>query len=90
MNATEIPAGAVTTADLYRELVGMRQDITKALERLAVVDARNINADGVHVDHENRLRSLERFKWTLLGLAAAVSTTVSVSGTLLGLALTHH
>jgi hypothetical protein len=43
---TEIPAGAVTTADLYRELVGMRQDITKALERPTPRTATTRSASG--------------------------------------------
>lgn len=87
---SDIPAGAVTTADLYRELVGMRQDVVRALERLAAVDARNVKADTTHADHEARLRSLERFRFTLLGAAAGCSALASTLGTVIGVALTHH
>ena len=68
-----IPAGAVTTADLYRELIGMRVDVARALTKLdaaALVDS----------DHEQRLRALERFRFTLLGAAVAASAVFSALG----------
>jgi hypothetical protein len=73
-----IPAGAVTTADLYREMIGMRTDITRAL---TVLDA----AHQIHQDHESRIRILERFRFTLLGAAIAVSAATSALGTWVGL-----
>lgn len=68
----------VTMADLWRELTGMRTDVNKALERLAVLDVRNATADTVHVDHEARLRMLERFKYTLLGAATLAGSAAGV------------
>lgn len=55
---TEMAPGTVTIADLFRVLTDMRSDIGKALEKLAVIDSRNQNADSVHADHESRLRAL--------------------------------
>jgi len=34
----------------------MRTDITRTLTRIEVIDSRNVNADQLHADHENRLR----------------------------------
>jgi hypothetical protein len=70
MSADMIPPGAVTTADLYRELVTIRTDVVRAMTRLE-------NADEIHRDHEGRLRSLEQFKWKLLGAVLAGSAAVS-------------
>lgn len=76
-----IPAGAVTTADLYRELIGMRSDLVRTMTRLEM-------ADRIHDDHEQRLRLLEQFKWKLLGAvvvaSAAISVGVSYVGNLVG------
>jgi hypothetical protein len=87
---SEMVPGVVTVADLYRELVGMRADVSKALERIAVIDSRNIDADRLHADQEARLRTLERFRFTLLGATVGVSAIVSAAGTWIGVALTHH
>ena len=78
-----IPSGAVTTADLYRELIGMRVDVTRAITNL---DA----ADRVDQDHEGRLRQLERFRFTLLGAAIAASAIFSGIGTWIASGLAHH
>ena len=68
-----IPAGAVTTADLYRELIGMRVDVARALTKL---DA----AAAIDSDHEQRLRALERFRFTLLGASVVASAVFSALG----------
>lgn len=66
---TELQVGQVTVADLYRELVGMRADLSKVLTHQEAVDTRNQNADRIHADHEARLRMLEKFRYTLAGLS---------------------
>lgn len=81
--AEMIPPGAVTTADLYRELLGIRTDVVRAMVRLE-------SADEVHKDHEMRLRALEQFKWKLLGAVLAGSAAVSAATTWVGLALSQH
>lgn len=80
----ELPAGTVTIADLYRELVGMRTDIGKALIKIEVLDIRNTDADRLHADHEARLRALERFRYTLAGVAFVGGTAAGWVGYLLG------
>jgi len=77
-----IPTGAVTTADLYREMIGMRTDVTKALTRIEI-------ADKERTDHETRIRTLERFRFTLLGAACAVSAGTSILATWIGLNVHH-
>lgn len=77
---TELQAGAVTIADLYRELVGMRQDVGKALVRIEVIDSRNKDADQLHSDHEARLRTLEAFRWKMIGVCVAMSALSGALG----------
>jgi hypothetical protein len=72
--ADQLPAGQVTIADLYRELTGMRTDVAKALERLAVHDSQAVTAATGLTDHETRIRRLEQFKYLLLGGAALAGT----------------
>lgn len=87
---TEIPAGAVTVADLYRELTGLRGDLALALTEIRVMEAHRQSAVDTDRDHETRLRTLERFKWQLMGAAVAVSAAVSGLATWIGLAVTRH
>ena len=68
-----IPAGAVTTADLYRELIGMRVDVTRVITKLDT-------AERIDQDHEARIRQLERFRFTLLGATVAASAVFSALG----------
>lgn len=83
---TELAPGAVTTADLYRELVGMRADIVKALTRVEVIDAQNADAHAALADHETRIRLLEAFRWKLTGVVLFVSTS---AGVVSGIAAAH-
>ena len=81
---SDIPAGMVTMGDIYREITAMRADVTRALTRIEVIDSRNIDADRIHADHEGRLRALERFRYTLLGVCIVVSGASSFVGYLIG------
>lgn len=81
---SELAPGTVTMGDLYRELVGMRQDITRALTRIEVIDSRNGDADRTTADHEARLRQLERFRYTLAGLSLIGGVGAGWIGYLLG------
>lgn len=75
---SEIPPGQVTVADLYRELTGIRQDLTSVLTGSRLAEERhNVNV-AAHEDYERRLRVLERGWAKLLGAAAAVSVAVSL------------
>lgn len=81
---SELQPGNVTIADLYREMVGMRSDVVKALTRIEVLDVRNGEADRLHADHEARLRTLERFRYTLAGLAMIGGVAAGWVGYVLG------
>lgn len=87
---TELAPGAVTIADLYRELVLMRTEVGKALTHIEVINSRNTDADKLHSDHETRIRTLERFRFTLAGLALAGGTAMGLLGAIIERALTHH
>ena len=73
---TELAPGAITTADLYRELTSMTV-------KLAVIEAQTTAAQHVDTEHENRLRALERFKWALFGGAATVGAGAGVIAALI-------
>lgn len=81
---TDLVPGTVTIADLYRELVGMRSDLTRVLTHQEAIDVRNVSADRIHADVEARLRTLERFRYTLAGLAVLGGAGSGFLGYLLG------
>ena len=90
MTSPGLPAGTVTVADLYREMVGMRADVVKALTRIEVLDARNTDADHLHADHEARLRLLETFKWKMIGGMLAIGAVSGGLGAWAGVLLGRH
>ena len=73
---TELAPGAITTADLYRELTSMTV-------KLAVIESQTTRAEHIDTDHESRLRALERFKWALFGGASVVGASAGVIAALL-------
>jgi hypothetical protein len=81
---TDLVAGAVTVADLYRELVGMRSDLSRVLAHQEATDLINRGAEQIHADHESRLRALERFRFTLGGLAVVGGSAAGYVGYVLG------
>lgn len=87
---TELQPGQVTVADLYREMVGMRHDVTAALTRIEVIDTGRVAADKTTADHETRIRLLENARAKLIGAAAAVGGIVGTIGGLIVWALSRH
>lgn len=85
----QLPAGQVTIADLYRELVGMRTDMAKALTKIEVIDARNTAADKTDGDHELRIRALEAFRWKFAGIYAAIGLACGLLSGYLAWVLEH-
>lgn len=90
---SEIPSAQVTIGDLYRELVGMRGDLTRSLSKLEVIESRNSDADRLHADHEARIRAvegalpsslegrimaLEKFRWQLVGALVVINVLAVV------------
>lgn len=71
-----MPAGTITAADIYRELVGLQV-------RLAVIENQNTTSERVHNDHEIRLRSVERFRWILFGASSAIGSLAGIIAALL-------
>lgn len=87
---TDLPAGIVTVADLYRELVGMRGDIGAAMVKIEVINTRDQDAARVDADHEARLRTLERFRYTLLGASTLVGLAAGALSALAAALITGH
>jgi hypothetical protein len=81
---TDLVAGSVTIGDLYRELVGMRSDLSRVLAKQEAIDLINHSAEQIHADHETRIRMLERFRYTLAGLAILGGVGSGFLGYLLG------
>jgi len=75
---SDIQPGQVTVADLYKEVVQVRQDIGTVAIGVRLAEERHLTNVSVHDDHERRLRSIERAWWKITGAAAVVSVLVSL------------
>lgn len=73
----------ITAQDIYAELMGLRVDARQIDRRLAVMEYRNQQDDTKAVDHESRLRTLEKFRWVLLGAVIATSALSGIVTTLI-------
>lgn len=69
------------------DLSAMRDNVIKTLTRLEVIEAGNQAANLLHADHETRLRLLERFRYTLLGVSIVVGLAAGIAGDLIGHAI---
>jgi hypothetical protein len=78
MLMSEIQAGQVTVADLYKEVVQVRQDIGTVAIGVRLAEERHVTNTSIHDDHERRLRALERAWWKVAGAAAVLSAAVSL------------
>jgi hypothetical protein len=78
-----MPGALITVKDLYIELHGMREDMTRLAVHMEKVDTRNEVADRERSDHEARLRLLERFRYTLLGASSLVGASSGVIAALI-------
>lgn len=68
--------GTITAADIYRELVGLQV-------RLAVIESQGTTSERIHSDHEQRLRSVERFRWVLFGASSAIGSGAGIVAALI-------
>jgi len=75
---SEITPGQVTVADLYKEVVQVRQDIGTVAIGVRLAEERHLTNVSIHDDHERRVRALERAWWKITGGAAVVSVLVSL------------
>ena len=85
MLVSEIPSGQVTVADLYKEVVQVRQDIGTVAIGVRLAEERHLTNVTIHEDHERRLRAVERAWWKITGAAVMLSAVVSLAVTLLTL-----
>jgi len=69
---TELPPGVVTTADLYRKLGDISETVIRMEERVKVLP-----------DFEERLRVVERFRYTLMGASLFAGTALGIVAALL-------
>jgi hypothetical protein len=76
--AGAMPGALITVKDLYVELHGMREDLTRLGMHMEKVDTRGEIADRERSDHETRIRLLERFRYTLLGASSLVGAISGV------------
>jgi len=81
---TPIPDGSITVKDLFLELKGLREDLTRVLVHMEAVDTRNTAADRMHLDYESRLRALETFRYKLAGLSVLGGVGAGWVGYILG------
>lgn len=81
---TPIPDGSITVKDLFLELKGLREDLTRVLTHMERVDTRNEAADRSHADYETRLRALETFRYKLAGVSLIGGVGAGWVGYLLG------
>ena len=75
----DLTAGSVTTADLYRKLEAMSDLMIRLEERVSMLP-----------DHEARIRLLERFRYTLLGVASSVGVASGVLSSVIAALITRH
>ena len=78
-SSSDLPSGAVTTADLYRKLGDISDTVIRMDERIKALP-----------DIEARLRLLERFRYTLMGVAASVGMLAGVASGILSALLSRH
>lgn len=83
-----MPDGHLATPD------GMNAQILVKLgemgAQLAVIAEQLKTASGTNLDHEGRLRALERFRFSLMGAAVVISLTCSAAGSLITWLIEHH
>jgi hypothetical protein len=56
-------------SQIATDVSALRADTSKAITHLEIIDTRNKYADEFHRDVEARIRLLERFRYTLLGIS---------------------
>lgn len=71
-------------AQIASDVSSMRADLGKAMTRLEVVDTWRQGIELVRTDHEARLRLLERFRYTLAGLAVIGGIGAGLIGEIIG------
>lgn len=71
-------------ATIQQDVSALRANVGQALTHIEVIGQRNKTADELHRDYEARLRLLERFRWTIGGVALVAGFLSGFLGYLLG------
>lgn len=82
---TEMMPGAVTSADLYREMVEARRQLTELVTSSRIAEERHQGQVDINRDVERRMRAVERAWWKITGAAAVISVAVSLVTALIAL-----
>ena len=83
----DVDAGALLLQQIATDVTAMRGEVTKAMTRLEVFDTWRTQIVADVSDHETRLRLLERFRYTLAGMAVIGGVAAGLIGDLIGRAL---
>lgn len=67
---------------IQADLSGVRTEVTKAATSLEVIKASAAIDSELHRDHEARIRALERFRFTLAGVAVVGGAVAGLIGAL--------
>ena len=86
---TDLVPGSVTIGDLYRELVGMRSDLSRVLAHQEATDLINSSAERIHADHEARIRVMESAGAKLAGKLAVMAGGTGIASGWVGYILGH-
>ena len=73
-----------TQGTIGSDVSAVRSEVGKAITRLEVIETRNRTADLLHSDHETRIRLLERFRYTLAGMAILAGVLAGLVGSWIG------
>lgn len=73
------PDAVITLKDVFTM-------VTKLVGQQEAINQRNLNADQLHIDHEQRLRALERWRYAL---PASIVVSLGSIGTAVASLITH-
>lgn len=62
--------------DLYEEIKGMRRDMSQVVTSVALLTDAHEDSKERDLDFELRLRSLEKFKYTLMGAVIIINAAL--------------
>jgi hypothetical protein len=82
VSASDTNGVVITLRDVYTIVVGLTAKVDASLARTDRVDelrqAAETNAEKQHVDHEARLRALERNRWPLASLQILIALGAAI------------
>ena len=79
----------VSTQDVFAEVIGMRAEMRTLFTEIALVKARNVNADSTHLDHETRLRGIENDVIRIRVIASTIASIAGICSGFITAVLTH-